>query len=112
MDWCYFSIFIRSYYYLQGKLLKKRYSKKFYSTQKLNFIKEDPAKYLKFYFIKIASFLFFDINSNPIAPITGYLNPNQIEIYLNLFSNDAYTEIKSQEDFKKFVENFESQFKI
>ena len=56
--------------------------------------------------------VFFDINSNPIAPITGYLNPNQIEIYLNLFSNDAYTEIKSQEDFKKFVENFESQFKI
>ncbi len=56
--------------------------------------------------------VFFDINSNPIAPITGYLNPNQIEIYLNLFTNDAYTEIKSQEDFKKFVENFESQFKI
>jgi thioredoxin-related protein len=56
--------------------------------------------------------VFFDINSNPIAPITGYLNPNQIEIYLNLFSNDAYTEIKSQEDFKKFVENFESQFRI
>ena len=56
--------------------------------------------------------VFFDINSNPIAPITGYLNPNQIEIYLNLFSNDAYTEIKSQEDFKKFVDNFESQFKI
>ena len=56
--------------------------------------------------------VFFDMNSNPIAPITGYLNPNQIEIYLNLFSNDAYTEIKSQEDFKKFVENFESQFKI
>ena len=49
--------------------------------------------------------VFFDINSNPIAHITGYLNPNQIEIYLNLFSNDAYTEIKSQEDFKKFVEN-------
>ena len=56
--------------------------------------------------------VFFDINSNPIAPITGYLNPNQIEIYLNLFSNDAYTDIKSQEDFKKFVDNFESQFKI
>ena len=56
--------------------------------------------------------VFFDINSNPIAPITGYLNPNQIEIYLNLFSNDAYTEIKSQEDFRKFVDNFESQFKI
>ena len=56
--------------------------------------------------------VFFDINSNPIAPITGYLNPNQIEIYLNLFSKDAYTEIKSQEDFKKFIDNFESQFKI
>ena len=56
--------------------------------------------------------VFFDVNSNPIAPITGYLNPNQIEIYLNLFSKDAYTEIKSQEDFKKFIDNFKSQFKI
>ena len=56
--------------------------------------------------------VFFDKDSNPIAPITGYLNPNQIEIYLNLFSNEAYNDIKSQEDFKKFMDNFESKFKI
>ena len=29
--------------------------------------------------------VFFDKNANPIAPITGYLTPQQIEIYLNLF---------------------------
>ena len=29
--------------------------------------------------------VFFDKNTNPIAPITGYLTPQQIEIYLNLF---------------------------
>ena len=54
---------------------------------------------------------FFDDASNPIAPITGYLTPEQIEIYLNLFSDKKYLNIKSQEDFKVFIENFESKFK-
>ena len=47
----------------------------------------------------------------PIAPITGYLNPQQIEIYLNLFKNEKYLQIKSQDDFKKFLNGFESKFK-
>lgn len=55
--------------------------------------------------------VFFDKNANPIAPITGYLNPQQIEIYLNLFKNEKYLLIKSQDDFKKFLTGFESKFK-
>jgi thioredoxin-related protein len=55
--------------------------------------------------------VFFDKNANPIAPITGYLNPQQIEIYLNLFKNEKYLQIKSQDDFKKFLNGFESKFK-
>ena len=39
------------------------------------------------------------------------LTPEQIEIYLNLFSDKKYLNIKSQEDFKVFIENFESKFK-
>ena len=54
--------------------------------------------------------VFFDKNANPIAPITGYLTPKQIEIYLNLFKEEEYLKIKSQEDFKKFLDDFESKF--
>ena len=54
--------------------------------------------------------VFFDKNANPIAPITGYLTPKQIEIYLNLFKGEEYLKIKSQEDFKKFLDDFESKF--
>ena len=39
--------------------------------------------------------VFFDVDTNPIAPITGYLTPSQIEIYLNLFRDKKYLEIKS-----------------
>ena len=51
------------------------------------------------------------MNTNPIAPITGYLTPSQIEIYLNLFKDKKYLEIKSQEDFKKFISEFKPEFK-
>ena len=67
------------------------------------------TKYLGVY--GYPTIVFFDDASNPIAPITGYLTPEQIEIYLNLFSDKKYLNIKSQEDFKVFIENFESKFK-
>ena len=50
-------------------------------------------------------------NANPIAPITGYLTPQQIEIYFSLFKDEKYLQIKSQDDFKKFLDDFESSFK-
>ena len=55
--------------------------------------------------------VFFDESANPITPITGYLNPKQLEIYLNLFKDKKYLEIKNQEDFKKFISGFVSSFK-
>ena len=55
--------------------------------------------------------VFFDESANPITPITGYLNPKQLEIYLNLFKDKKYLEIKNQEDFKKFISGFVSRFK-
>ena len=36
----------------------------------------------------------------------------KIEIYLKLFKADKYRYIKSQEDFKEFLENFVPEFKI
>ncbi|MAS31022.1 MAG: thioredoxin family protein [Flavobacteriaceae bacterium] len=56
--------------------------------------------------------VFFDKQANPIAPIRGYLGPNQIEIYLKLFKGDDYKNIKSQDDFRIFMDSFESEFRL
>tara|TARA_B100001063_G_scaffold243187_1_gene273282 strand:+ start:55 stop:630 length:576 start_codon:yes stop_codon:yes gene_type:complete len=58
------------------------------------------------------STLFFDSQMNYISPIKGYLNPKQIEIYLHLFKDDNYKNIKSQEDFDRFVKTFKSRIKV
>ena len=67
------------------------------------------ARYLGVY--SYPTLVFFDESANPITPITGYLNPKQLEIYLNLFKDKKYLEIKNQEDFKKFISGFVSSFK-
>ena len=67
------------------------------------------ARYLGVY--SYPTLVFFDESANPITPITGYLNPKQLEIYLNLFKDKKYLEIKNQEDFKKFISSFVSSFK-
>ena len=55
------------------------------------------------------STLFFDSNMNYLTPVRGYLNPKQIEIYLLLFKDDSYKDVKSQSDFDNFIKNFKSQ---
>jgi len=57
------------------------------------------------------STLFFDSNMNYLTPVKGYLNPKQIEIYLLLFKDNTYKNVKSQSDFDNFVKNFKSQVK-
>jgi len=57
------------------------------------------------------SILFFDSSMNYITPVSGYMNPKQIEIYLSLFKDDTYKKIKSQKDFDAFVKNFKSKIK-
>jgi thioredoxin-related protein len=57
------------------------------------------------------STLFFDSSMNYITPVRGYLNPKQIEIYLSLFRDETYKNIKSQKDFDVFIKNFESKIK-
>ena len=52
--------------------------------------------------------LFFDEKMNLITPIRGYLIPKQLEIYLELFKNDEYKSINSQEDFDRFIKTFKS----
>ena len=55
--------------------------------------------------------VFFDDKMNLITPIRGYLVPQQLEIYLELFKNDQYKSVKSQKEFDDFIKNFKSKLK-
>lgn len=55
--------------------------------------------------------VFFDEDFSLIAPISGYLLPNQIEIYLKLFKTDKYKTVKSKEDWEKYQKEFKAEFK-
>ena len=54
--------------------------------------------------------LFFDEIANLITPVTGYLKPQDLELYLKLFKNNKHKEIKSQEEFSTYYETFEPSF--
>ncbi|AXG68285.1 thiol:disulfide interchange protein precursor [Kordia sp. SMS9] len=55
--------------------------------------------------------VFFDEDFKLIAPISGYLLPKQLEIYLKLFKTDKYKEVVSKEDWEKYQKEFVSEFK-
>ncbi|MBO3115733.1 thioredoxin fold domain-containing protein [Winogradskyella sp. DF17] len=55
--------------------------------------------------------VFFDEEANFIAPISGYLKPQQIELYLKLFKSDKYKEMTSQEQFNEYYKSFKATFK-
>ncbi|MDG1849506.1 MAG: thioredoxin fold domain-containing protein [Flavobacteriales bacterium] len=54
--------------------------------------------------------IYMDENMEVIAPIKGYLKPNQIELYLKLFAENIYLDVKSKEDFQKFQADFKPTF--
>jgi len=54
--------------------------------------------------------LFFDSNLSLIAPISGYLKPKQIEIYLKLFHSDVYKDVKTKQDWENYQKDFKSEF--
>lgn len=55
--------------------------------------------------------VFFDEEANYITPISGYLKPRQIELYLKLFKTDKYKEMDTQEKFNEYYKSFEPTFK-
>ncbi len=55
--------------------------------------------------------VFFDEDAGVIAPIRGYQQPKQLELYLKMFKNDDHKEIKTQEDFNKYYKAFKAEFK-
>jgi thioredoxin-related protein len=55
--------------------------------------------------------LFLDEEANFITPLTGYRTPTQLELYLKMFKNDDYKNLKTQEEFNAYSSNFKYTFK-
>ncbi|WP_179374604.1 thioredoxin family protein [Winogradskyella wichelsiae] len=55
--------------------------------------------------------VFFDEEGGFISPITGYLKPQQLELYLKLFKSDDHKDMTSQEQFNEYFEAFKPSFK-
>ena len=65
-------------------------------------------------FLKVRAYptmVFFDEEANFITPVTGYLKPQQLELYLKLFKNDEHKNMKSQEKFNDYYKAFKPTFK-
>ena len=65
-------------------------------------------------YLRVSAFptmVFFDENAKMIAPIKGYKTPQQLELFLKLFKDDKYKEMKSQDDFNEFYTAFVPSFK-
>jgi len=56
--------------------------------------------------------IYMDEEMNVIAPIKGYQTPDKIELYLKLFAENIYLEVKSQEEFQEFQSNFKPTFHL
>jgi len=57
------------------------------------------------------SIVFFDEKSDLIVPLTGFLNPQQLELYLKLFIEDGHKKIATKEDFENYQKDFKPAFK-
>ena len=55
--------------------------------------------------------VFFDEEANYLTPVTGYLKPQQLELYLKLFQSDKHKEMKTQEQFNEYYKSFKAEFK-
>lgn len=54
--------------------------------------------------------LFLDEEANFITPVVGYKTPQQLEIFLTIFKDDKYKEIKTQKAFNDYYESFKPTF--
>jgi len=54
--------------------------------------------------------VFFDENAGFLSPVKGYLTPQKLEIFLKIFATDDYKQVKTDEEWKKYQEEFEGTF--
>ena len=65
-------------------------------------------------FLKVRAYptmVFLDENANLIYPITGYLKPQQLELYLKMFKSDKHKDMDTQEKFNEYYKAFKPTFK-
>lgn len=55
--------------------------------------------------------IFFDEKAKVITPISGYLKPQQLELYLKLFKTDKHIDMTTQEKFNAYYKAFKPTFK-
>ncbi|CAL67916.1 thioredoxin family protein [Christiangramia forsetii] len=54
--------------------------------------------------------VFFDENAKFLTPVKGYLTPQKLEIFLKIFATDDYKKVKTDEEWKKYQEEFKGTF--
>ena len=54
--------------------------------------------------------VFFDENAGFLTPVKGYLTPQKLEIFLKIFATNDYKKVKTDEEWKKYQEEFEGTF--
>ena len=54
---------------------------------------------------------FFDEEGEFIAPIPGYHQPKEIELFLNMMLKDDYKNLTTSEEFEEYQKNFKPTFK-
>ncbi|HSM64404.1 MAG TPA: thioredoxin fold domain-containing protein [Gillisia sp.] len=57
------------------------------------------------------SLVFFDEESNVIAPIVGYRTPEQLEIFLKMIAKNDYKKLTSADAWGKYEKEFKGTFK-
>ncbi|TYA53140.1 thioredoxin family protein [Formosa maritima] len=54
--------------------------------------------------------LFLDETGEFLTPVIGYKTPQQLEVYLKLFKENAHKNMKTQEDFSTYYSSFKPEF--
>jgi thioredoxin-related protein len=54
--------------------------------------------------------VYFDEEGAVIQPISGYMKPQQIELYLKLFVSNDYKDITTQDQFNTYFKAFKAEF--
>jgi len=54
--------------------------------------------------------VFLGLEAELIAPIPGYQTAQKLEIYLQLFKDESYKKMNSQEAFNAYYKSFEPSF--
>ena len=74
--------------------------------------RNSPHEFARFLKVKAyPTMVFFDEEANYITPISGYLKPQQLELYLKMFKADAHKDMDTQEKFNAYYKAFKPTFK-